>query len=429
MATADRTAPTARAPRAARPTTQFFVPPSAFSTTPYPVAAHGTRIRYADGSEALDGISGLWNVPLGYGHTGVADAVHTALLEASYLTSFRGSHAWADRASRAVLEVAGTDRYDRVLHTTSGSAALDSVIKLCRQYQLLRGEPSRQVLVTLKGSYHGTTMGAMALTGDDLCQSAYGVDLRTVRHVDHRRPRDLARLLERESERVAAVVIEPVQGSGTHVVGRDFLEQVLAGRREHGYLVVADEVATGFGRTGPMFASERWPEAPDVLASSKGLTNGTQAASVVLLSPKVTRVLDEADSPVMHGETQAGSPASCAAILATIEAFRSEDVLRRGERVAAQLDARLRELADAVPGARTTGAGCFRSLTVPGLDAAGVTELITRCRAAGAVVQPGPSSFQVVPALVYEEADLDLLMDRVHQAVTEVLGLRAVSAA
>ena len=139
--------------------------------------------------------------------------------------------------------------------------------------------------------------------------------------------------------------------------------------------------------------------------------------------------LDEADSPVMHGETQAGSPASCAAILATIEAFRSEDVQRRGERVAAQLDARLRELADAVPGARTPGAGCYRSLTVPGLDAAGVTELITRCRAAGAVVQPGPSSFQVVPALVYEEADLDLLMDRVHQAVTEVLDLRAVSAA
>ena len=88
---------------ATRTTTQFFVPPSAFASTPHPVTAHGSRIRYADSHECLDGVSGLWNVPLGYGHRGVADAVHHALIDASYLTHFRAGHAWADRAGSALL--------------------------------------------------------------------------------------------------------------------------------------------------------------------------------------------------------------------------------------------------------------------------------------------------------------------------------------
>ncbi len=131
---------------ATRTTTQFFVPPSAFASTPHPVTAHGTRIRYADGHECLDGVSGLWNVPLGYGHRGVADAVHHALIDASYLTHFRAGHAWADRASSALLGLTRPGEFTRVLHVTSGSAAVDAVIKLARQFQLLRGEPRRRVI-------------------------------------------------------------------------------------------------------------------------------------------------------------------------------------------------------------------------------------------------------------------------------------------
>lgn len=413
---------------ATRTTTQFFVPPSAFASTPHPVTAHGTRIRYADGHECLDGVSGLWNVPLGYGHRGVADAVHHALIDASYLTHFRAGHAWADRAGSALLGATRPGEFTRVLHATSGSAAVDAVIKLARQFQLLRGEPRRRVIVSLHGSYHGTTMGAMALTGEDLGQRAYGVDMRGVRHVDHTRGQDLSDLLVREGDRIAAVVLEPVQGSGTRVVGERFLSQVLSGRREHGYLVVADEVATGFGRTGPMFASECWAEGPDVLIASKGLTNGTQAASAILLGSRVTNLLDEADSPFMHGETQAGTPAACAAITATIQAFADDHVLSLGTAVAAQLASRLDDLVRAIPGATLTGAGCFRSIVLPGIHGTVITELVRDCWEAGAVVQPGPSCIQIVPSLVYDEADLDLLMDRVHQTlVTTLLGRRVAA--
>lgn len=402
-----------------RTTTQFFVPPSTYDAAPRPVSAHGTTIRYSDGTTRLDGIAGLWNVPLGYGHRGVADAVHAALLDASYLTHFRATHAWADRAGSALLEVAGPRHYNRVLHSTSGSAALDSVVKLVRQYQLLRERTNhRRLIVALKGSYHGTTMGAMALTGEDLGQRAYAVDTRLVRHVDHQHPQELRDLLAREGDRVAAIVIEPVQGSGTVVVGEGFLAAVEEGRREHGYLVVADEVATGFGRTGRMFSSQGWSEQPDLLITSKGLTNGTQAASAVLMSQHVSQVLDESDSPFMHGETQAGAPAACAAILATIEAFREEGVLDRGAQVAARLDTALLDLA-AQTGATTTGKGCFRSLVLPDLDGQDATELVSRCRRAGAVVQPGPSCIQLVPSLIYAEDQLDSLLDRVGNAVLE----------
>lgn len=399
-------------------TTQFFTPPSSFTASSIPISAHGTTITYADGSQCLDGISGLWNVPLGYGHQGVADAVHQALLEASYLTCFRSTHRWAERASDALLKAAGPGRYGRTIHATSGSAALDSTMKVVRQIQILRDEPNRRVIVSLKGSYHGTTLGAMSLTGEDLGQKMYGIDTRMIRHVDHHRPRDLERLLDREGDRIAAVVLEPVQGSGTHVVGEQFLAAVFEGRRRHGYLIVADEVATGFGRTGPLFASQAWAEDPDILVTSKGLTNGTQAASAILLSHTVTQTLDETDSPFMHGETQAGSPASCAAILATLRAFEEEDILGHGRLVAAHLDARIRAVVERVPGARSTGTGCFRSIRLPGNS--DIPGIVSRCRAHGAVVQPGPSSIQLVPALVYTPSALDHLMDRVEDTIASL---------
>ncbi|RJF43799.1 aspartate aminotransferase family protein [Actinomyces sp. 2119] len=406
-----------RTPASTGFTAQFFVSPSQQSLSPPLASARGTTVTYADGTRCRDGISGLWNVPLGYGHAGVAEAVHQALLDASYLTCFRGTHTWVERASKALLDAAGAQNYRRVAHATSGSAAVDSAIKLVRQYQAVRGEGLRRTIISLKGSYHGMTLGAMSLTGESLRQVVYGTDARAVRHVDHRRPRELEHLLEREGSRIAAVVVEPLQGSGAHVVGDDFLSVVFQGRRQHGYLVVADEVATGFGRTGPMFASQSWTESPDLLITSKGLTNGTQAASAVLVSHQVVQTFDDADSPFMHGETQAGTPASCAAILATLRAFDEDDVLAQGRRVHAQLDGRLQALVERAPGTTCTGSGCFRAVHLPDASGAEVARIIERCRLSGAIVQPGPSSLQLVPALVYEPCELDLLMDRVEDVV------------
>lgn len=402
---------------------EFFVPPSRFArpeTTA--VSAQGTRITFADGTEALCATSGLWNCNLGYGNEAIATAIGEAARQASYLTLFRYGHAWADRAAAALLDSTAPHRYARVVFSTAGGAALDTSLKIVRQVALARGT-ARSLVVSLRGSYHGLTFGAMGLTGEDLQQSALGVDQRLVRQVSPDDPGELDRLLAAQGSRVGAVVLEPVLGSGTRVVDPAVVELVLRRRDELGYLVVADEVATGFGRTGPMFASGLWPAQPDLLVASKGLTNGTCAASAVLLGHQVAADLDAADVTLAHGETQAGSPVSCAAMLATLAEFDRLDALAGGRRVADRLATWLEEqLAENPLVGAVTGRGCFRSLVLRAPDGGQlppdvVADLVTRCRRHRVVVHPGPSCLQLVPALTYRPDDLEVMLSRVENVL------------
>jgi adenosylmethionine-8-amino-7-oxononanoate aminotransferase len=414
------TAADAGATRRPAAVAELFVAPSRFGDpSRRAIRAEGTTVHFADGRSALCGTSGLWNVNLGYGNAAVSDAIAAATRDASYLTLFRHGHDYADRAAHALIDVAAPHRYDRVLFATAGGAALDAAIKIARQRAQLTGQPERRLVVSLRGSYHGMTFGAHGLTGEDLGQATYGIDQRLVRHVAHDDPREITRLLRAQGDLIAAVVLEPVLGSGAHVVAPEVIDVILRGREEHSYLVVADEVATGFGRTGPMFASDDWPAQPDLLVTSKGLTNGTCAASAVLWSPHVSEAFDRSDAILIHGETQAGAPPSCAAIEATIAEFGRLDALRRGRYVAAALDRRLDELAaDLSAVAAVRGAGCFRAVELREPNGAAfaaerIEQVVAGCKAAGAIVHPGPSAIQVIPALTYDEDDLDRLLDRV----------------
>ncbi|RXS69403.1 aspartate aminotransferase family protein [Streptomyces sp. TM32] len=378
------------------------------------VAAEGVRIRYGDGSWALCATSGLWNVNLGYGNRAVADAVSTALAEASYLSLFRTSHAPAIAAAGALLEVCGPEQYARTVFSTSGSAANDLTMKLVRQYWTLHGDDHRRVVVGLKGSYHGLTYGSHGLTGEQLGQALYGVDQRLVRHVTHQdQGAELAALLRREGHRIAAVVVEPVLGSGAFPLSEEFLTVLQELRREHGFLLVADEVATGFGRTGMYYASERWSPRPDLLITSKGLTNGTCAAAAVLVSYGVSAAFEQSASPLVHGETQAGTPSTCAAIMATIAEMERLSAVERAVALSGRLEAMLSRLLGHSLVAGVRGMGCFRAvrLSLEGADLPhdGVLRVVSAMREVGVVVQPGPSCIQLIPALVYTGAELEEL--------------------
>jgi adenosylmethionine-8-amino-7-oxononanoate aminotransferase len=400
---------------------ELFVPPSRFGDpSRRATGAVGTTIHFDDGATALCGTSGLWNVNLGYGDRMVAEAIARASRDASYLPLFRYGHTYAERAARALLRFVEPHAFGRVLFSTAGGAALDAAIKIARQYALLTEQSQRRLVVGLRGSYHGMTFGAFGLTGEDLGQAAYGVDQRLVRHVGHADPREFERLLRREGSSIAAVILEPLLGSGAHVVAPELIEAVLRARDEHGFLVVADEVASGFGRTGPAFASHGWPGPPDLLVTSKGLTNGTCAASAVLWAQRVIEAFDRHDAVLFHGETQAGSPQSCAAIEATIGQFAALDALERGRSVARQLDAWLGELcADVACVAEVRGTGCFRAIGLCGTDGstlsgARIERVVAACRASGAIVHPGPSCIQLIPALTYEARELSELLERVR---------------
>lgn len=402
------------------------------SPSDWATSAKGTRVRFADGLEAFCATSGLWNVPLGYGRDEIADAVAAALRDASYLTLFRRSHPLAEEAAERVISFTQMP-FSRVIHATSGGAANDLVMKLSRQYWTIEEGTPRRIVVGLRGSYHGLTYGAHALSGDELGQAVYGVDGRDVRHV----PFDdggaaLEALCRREGNRIAALVVEPVLGSGAVEVPAEFLSTVQRLREHYGFLLVADEVATGFGRTGARFASSRWIPEPDALVLSKALTNGTCAASVVVVNDRIATAFARQDALLVHGETQAGTPASCAAIIATLDLYEDLDVDRLFPAVASAIDRLEERLRSHRRVIGVAGRGAFRALRIAGenfssadgAEPASATKeeiigLVERIRRAGAIVHPGPSVIQVIPAAVSDSADLERLGDVIDRVLDE----------
>lgn len=387
------------------------------------VSARGRRITYADGSTRLCATSGLWNVPLGYGNEAVSDAVAHVTRDASYLSIFRAPHWLAEKAAEALVDFAGGQAYERVIFSTSGGAANDAMMKLVRQYWAVKGHPARTIVIGLRGSYHGTMFGSHALSGDALLQPLYGLDRRGIRHIRHDDAGDeLDLLLRREGDRVAAIVVEPLLGSGAIPLDPDFVTRMLELRDRYGFLVVADEVATGFGRTGRLFASESWTASPDVLVVSKALTNGATAASALLVGPRVSRAFVRERAMFVHGETQAGTPVAAAAILAVIAELRRMPVLAAvaslGRRLTAVVDDLVRD--GYVDG--WTGLGCFLGLRVSDADGSavggeGIAALVSSIAEAGAIVHPGPSAIQLIPAYGCDDDDLAALDDAVRGGI------------
>lgn len=385
------------------------------------VSASGVRVRMLDGRELLCATSGLWNSNLGYGNPAVAEAIGDVLHEASYLSAWNAENVQARRACAELVELAGAESFGRVLFSTSGGAANDLAIKLVRQFQVLRGKPDRRAILALRNAFHGLTLGASALTDANLGQQMYGVDRRLVGHVPANDGKKLRKTLERHDGRIAALFVEPVLGSGAIPLTDEFVADILRLRREHGFVLVADEVSTGFGRTGnTVFASARWPEPPDVLIAAKALTNGTLAASAVIVSHEVAEAFHAPGVLLGHAETQAGTPVVGAAISATVAEMRRLNTPTLSAKLGGRLDVELAALASEEPlvGA-ATGVGCMRALHLVGPDGQPmpqdeVSAVIRAVRAVGVIVHPGPHCFQLIPALVYSDADLDELLGAVR---------------
>lgn len=387
------------------------------------VSASGVHVTFEDKKQRICGKSGLWNANLGFGNTAIAEAIAGELAAASYVPLFRAAHRKAIEASRALLNLPAHP-FHRVIFSTSGGAANDAVMKLARQYFVLEGEPERKLMVGLKGSYHGLTYGSQALSGDELGQAVYGVDRRNIRHINFMdNAAELERLVQREGHRIAAVMVEPVLGSGAETVPDVFLQELMRHRKQHGFLVVADEVATGFGRVNGWFASDEWAEAPDVLVTSKGLTNGTSACAAVLVAHRITKSFDQHESVLVHGETQAGTPATCAAILSTIAEMNRLNHPVLTKQVSVGLDNLIVDLQGMKGVGNSTGRGAMRGIKLHSnnglpLSSNGVLAVVKRIHKAGALVQPGPGRIQLLPALTYTEENFAELRAAIKTGLT-----------
>jgi adenosylmethionine---8-amino-7-oxononanoate aminotransferase len=306
--------------------------PSAQAPLPV-VAAEGVRLKLADGRELVDGMSSWWCAIHGYRHPMLDAAVLDQLGRMAHVMFGGLTHEPAVLLAERLVEIA-PDGLEQVFFADSGSVSVEVAIKLCLQFQRAKGQSERRRLLTVRGGYHGDTFGAMAV-----CDPVGGMhNLFTgllAEHVFADRPPDgfdvglddawaehVSELLARYSHELAAVIVEPiVQGAG----GMRFHapECVALLRRlcdEHGLLLVLDEIATGFGRSGALFACEHAGVTPDVMCVGKALTGGYLTLAATLCTRAVSDTVSSGEGGgLMHGPTFMANPLACSVALASLD--------------------------------------------------------------------------------------------------------------
>jgi adenosylmethionine-8-amino-7-oxononanoate aminotransferase len=303
---------------------------------PLPVAsAAGVRLRTADGRELVDGMSSWWAAIHGYRHPVLDAAVREQLGSMSHVMFGGLTHRPAVELARLLVEITPTG-LSHVFLADSGSVSVEVAIKMCLQYQRARGRPAKHRLMTWRGGYHGDTFAAMSVCDPDGGMHALWRDV-LPRQVfagpppagfEHDYVAELARLAETHADELAAVIVEPVvQGAG----GMRFHDpRYLHVLRElclsHDVLLVFDEIATGFGRTGELFAADHAGVAPDVMCVGKALTGGYLSMAATLCTTEVARGVSAGEAgALMHGPTFMGNPLAAAVAGASVRLLLSRD--------------------------------------------------------------------------------------------------------
>ncbi len=299
------------------------------------VAAEGVRLHLADGRELVDGMSSWWAAVHGYAHPVLDAAVRDQLGAMSHVMFGGLTHAPAVDLARTLVEITPAG-LEHVFFADSGSVSVEVAIKMCLQYQRSRGRPEKHRLMTWRGGYHGDTFGAMSVCDPDGGMHSLWRDVLPQQVFAGLPPstfepayvEELARLVEEHADELAAVIVEPVvQGAG----GMRFHDpRYLHVLREltlaHDVLLVFDEIATGFGRTGELFAAAHAPVAPDVMCVGKALTGGYLTMGATLCTSAVARGISDGEAGVlMHGPTFMGNPLAAAVAVASVALLLGRD--------------------------------------------------------------------------------------------------------
>ncbi len=393
----------------------IWLPYSQMKTAPEPlpvVATEGVRLRLASGRVLIDGIASWWTACHGYNHAHIRSAVERQLAQMPHVMFGGLGHEPGFRLATRLAELLpGT--LNRVFFSESGSVSLEIALKMATQYWINRGERGRTKFVSFRGGYHGDTLGAMSVCDPEEGMHALFAGLLPAQHVVELPRSDRAleafeRFLAERAGECAALVVEPlVQAAG----GMRFhepaaLERIVNAARAHGLLVIFDEIFTGFGRTGELFACGHTNVVPDVITLSKALTGGTLALAATVATDAVFDAFwsDSADAALMHGPTFMANPLSCAAANASLDLFEREPRLEQVAAIETQLASELepcRTLAG-VADVRVRGAIGVVQLERP----EGLAELQHRFVAEGAWIRPFADVVYLTPALVISEADL-----------------------
>ena len=340
-----------------------FTRASAWQSPDLPVIVRGEGCYVYDdqGRRFLDGLSGLFCVNIGHGRSDIAAAAAKQMETLAYATNWSAAHPASIEAASLIAGLAPGD-LDAVFFVSSGSEAVESAIKFARQYHRTQGQPGRTKIISREMSYHGTTMGALSVTGLPSYREPFEPLLPGVFHVPNTlgatvppggSARDLAcveaieEVIEREgADTIAAIFAEPVQnGRGALVPPEGYWAELRAICDRHGILLVADEVINSFGRLGRWFGVEREGVVPDLLTFAKGSTSGyAPLGGLIARRPLVDRLFEAPDGMFSHGATWGGHPVSTTVAIANIHALADEHVLDNVRANAPRLAAGLNEL-------------------------------------------------------------------------------------
>ena len=413
------------------------------------VRGEGCTIIDGDGFRLLDGMAGLWCVNVGYGRTELAEAAYNQMLELPYYNSFFKTVAPPTVELAAKLSGLLGSHFSHIFFNSSGSEAIDTLIRTARHYWQVKGEPQRQVIISRVNGYHGSTVAGMSLGGMAPMHAQGGPLLPGFVHVmqpykfadgfDENKDAFAARaaqavedaILAAGPEHVAAFIGEPVQGAGGVIIPpAGYWPRVEAICRKYGILLCCDEVICGFGRLGQWFGHQHYGIMPDLVTMAKGLSSGYLPISAVGVADFIVATIKSNPDDFVHGYTYSGHPTAAAVALKNLEIIEREDLVRRTrEDTGPYLAQRLAELArhPLVGEARSLGLiGAVEIVAEPGTNrrfgGGGKAGIVVRdiCIAKGLMVRGVKDSIVMSPPLIITHAEIDRMIGIIAAALDEV---------
>ena len=406
----------------------------------------GVYVYDIDGKRYLDTVASLWNVNVGHNRPEVITAMKVQLDKLAYYSTFQNtSNPPAIELSARLMRMFAPEKMSKVFFSSGGSDAIETALKLARQYWKLNGQNSRTQFISLKWGYHGVHFGGASINGNPLFRSAYEPLLPGCHIVENpytyrnrwkeEDPERLAQLCLQDlketiehvgAEHIAAFVAEPVQGAGGVIVPHASywpgLRQLLD---NYGILLISDEIVTGFGRIGAMCGARAWGVAPDIMAMAKGINSGYVPLGATLVNERVAQAWMQPNVPaaMMHGYTYSGHALACAAANANLNIVEAEDLPSHALAVGGYMLNRLQELMQYAHVGDVRGKGLMaaielvvnkksRDMLLP--PSAYIQTLVGTARQEGSIIRVQGNRLILSPPLVFSLADVDETMRILH---------------
>jgi len=432
--------------------------PSAYAATRIWVSGRGATITDSTGREYIDGLSGLWNVNVGHGRTELGDAAKAQMDTLAFHSAYAGG---TNEKAIALAEKMSEIAYPSIntfFFTSGGAESSESSFKTARFYWKALGKPDKIKVISRHRAYHGLTLAAMSATGLSVFWPMFEPRTPGFLHVDAPDPyrfvntdpnvslgvaaaNKLEEAILREGpDTVAAFIAEPVQGAGGVIVPPpDYFRRVREICDQHEVLLIADDVITGFGRTGRWFGLDHYGVQPDIMQFAKGITSGYVPLGGIGVSDRVRDVINgvPASKRWMHAYTYSGHPTCCAVALANIDIIEREGLVERAAAAGTRLQERLRELEAMDSVGHTRCQGLMGAVEVVADKAtkqlfpaeAGVTpKLMDAMLERGLYTRVVMDCVCIAPPLVTTDAEIDRLVDIVRDSIAAVVGTARASA-